>query len=105
MNRALRAFRVVATALTTRSVDHLVGTREQHRRDFEADRPRGLEVDNELELVYLLDRQVTRVDALKNSTGVNTAFVIALMQDRSIAHQATGFDELAEFVKRRDGMT
>src|SRR5262249_20189289 len=36
---------------------------------------------------------------------VNTAFVIALTQDRSVAHQATGFDKLADFVKGRDCMT
>jgi hypothetical protein len=88
-----------------RLFNHIISEREQVRRDFEAKRPRGLEVNDEFELVYLLDRQVSRLHALKNSTSVNTAFVVAIMEDRSIAHQAAGFDEFAELVERRDCMT
>src|SRR5260370_24853826 len=87
------------------SVDPLVGDGEDVRRNGEAEHLRGLEIDNKFELVDLFDRQVSGIDALENSTGVNTAFVIALTQHRSIAHQATGFDELADFVDRRDLMT
>ena len=53
----------------------------------------------------MFDRQVGRTDAFKNTTGVNTAFVIALTENRSIANQAARFDELADFVERRDAMT
>src|SRR4029434_11275859 len=65
----------------------------------------SLEINDKFELVDLFDRQVSRIDALKNSTSVNTAFVIALTQHRSIAHEATGLGELADFVERRDRMT
>jgi hypothetical protein len=36
--------------------DHLVGAREERRRDFEAERLRGLEVDHEVKFRGLLDR-------------------------------------------------
>ena len=39
-----------------RLFDHLIGSGEQHGRDFEAESLRGLQVDHEFELVYLLDR-------------------------------------------------
>jgi hypothetical protein len=37
-------------------LDYLVGADEQSGRDFEAESLRGLQVDHEFELVYLLDR-------------------------------------------------
>jgi hypothetical protein len=85
--------------------DRLVSQGKQLVWNFEAGHLRGLEIDNKFELVDLFDRQVSGIDALENSTGVNTAFLIALTQHRSIAHQPTGFDELADFVDRRDRMT
>ena len=40
------------------SLDHLVGEREQLWRNFQAERLRGFEIDNQLELGRLLDGQV-----------------------------------------------
>jgi hypothetical protein len=41
---------------------HLVSEREQRRRDFEAERFCGFEIDHELEFGRLHDRQVARPD-------------------------------------------
>jgi hypothetical protein len=45
----------IAPACLAHSFDHLVGAREQRRRQLEAKRPCGLEVDHELDLGRLLD--------------------------------------------------
>ena len=38
--------------------DHLVSAAEQHRRHLDAERPRGPEIDNQIKLGRLLDRDV-----------------------------------------------
>jgi hypothetical protein len=50
--------------------DHLIGDGEQGRRHGKAERPRGLEVDDQLDSSGPLDRQVGRSVALKNSADV-----------------------------------
>ena len=43
------------------SLDHLVGAGEQRRRHLEAERLRGIQIHNKIELGRLLDRQVGRL--------------------------------------------
>src|SRR5262249_44861224 len=52
---------------STPSFDHLVGEREQIAGDVDADCSSGLEIDHELELGRLQDRQVGRLLALENT--------------------------------------
>ena len=50
------------------SPDHLVGLEEEGRRDGEAERLRGLEVDDQLELGGLLYREVRGFGTFEEST-------------------------------------
>jgi hypothetical protein len=51
--------------------DHLVGNRKQRRRHSKAEHPSGLEVDDQLELARLYDRQVRRPGALEDAAGID----------------------------------
>ena len=48
------------------SLDHLVGEREQIRRQFKADRFRGLQVDHKQIFGRLLERQIGGLSTLEN---------------------------------------
>ena len=46
------------------SFDNIIGAREQCRRQFETERLGGLEIDEQLNLCGLLDRQISQLFAL-----------------------------------------
>jgi hypothetical protein len=52
-------------------LDHLIGAREQRRWHLEAERLRGLEIDDQLELGRLLDRKIGGFGALQNLVNVS----------------------------------
>ena len=58
------------------SFDHLVGAGEQRRRHGKPERPGGLEVNDQLELGGLHDRQVSGLLALENASRVETHLTI-----------------------------
>ena len=60
------------------SLDHLVGQCQQLVGDFEAERLRGLEVDHELELCRQHNRQITRLLAFEDASGINAGLTVCI---------------------------
>ena len=68
-----------------RLFDHLVSAAEQWQRDRDAERPRGLEVDDQLDLRRLLDRQIGWLFAFKNATGINPDLSVGVGDTAAVA--------------------
>src|SRR5215469_8465935 len=83
------------------SFDHLVGSGEQSRRDFDAQALGGLQIDDQFEFRRQRDWQVGWLLALENSAGVDTNLSIGLREAPTVAHQAAGRDELTHRVNSR----
>src|SRR5262249_11219454 len=75
--------------------DHLVGARQQRRRNGEVKHPGGLGIDHQLELARLHDRQVGGLGALEDTAGVNSELPKRIDNVGSVAHQPTDFSKIA----------
>ena len=72
----------VAPASRSASLDYVIGVREQPLRHRKAQRPRGFQIDNELELARLLHRQVAGLPAPQDTIDVGCGTHEVLKQDR-----------------------
>jgi hypothetical protein len=79
-------------------LDHLIGEREQVVGDFDAQRPGGLGIDDQLELARLHHRQVRGLGPLEDATGLDADLTKHLRQTRSVGDQAAGFRKLAHVI-------
>src|SRR6516162_6188475 len=85
---------------STPSFDHLVGAGGEHRRDFNAERLRSLEIDDELEAGRLRGGEVGRLGTLENTPGVDAGLAKSIDQAGAVARQAAENDKVAPFIDR-----
>src|SRR5262245_62776447 len=76
--------------------DHLVGDLLKMQRHVNTKCLGGLNIDHQLELRGLLDRQVGGLLTLENPTGVGSIQTMRIRKTASVACQATGLGVLAE---------
>src|SRR5215831_3929736 len=77
------------------SFDHLIGEREQPVWNLEAERLRGLEVDDQLEFGRHQHGQVGRFFALEDAARVNTGLAKGIRKAGAVADEAAGRGEFA----------
>src|SRR6516225_8052724 len=90
---------------STPSFDHLVGAAEQRDREIDPERFGDNQVDDQLDLHRLLNRQIRWLLAPENTAHVNACLTGWLYVARAIAHQPAGIRELARRIDRRHPMT
>src|SRR6516164_4458829 len=83
------------------SLDHLVGKNEHAGRNSEAERLGGGQVDDEIELGRLLDRDVARLCSAQNLVDVVGSAPELVRQAWSVGHQPSSLDVLPKTVHRR----
>ena len=72
-------------------LDHLVGDREQPWREAEPECLGRVEVNHELELGSLHDRQVNGLLTFENPTDVDADLAMRIGNARAVTHQAADF--------------
>src|SRR5215510_10815709 len=86
------------------SFDHLVGAREQRDRHFEAKRLCGLEVDDQLELVGELHRQIRRTFAFQHAVHITCCAPIEVKIVHAVGGKPATCDVVAKWEDARQSM-
>src|SRR5262249_59238866 len=81
-------------------VEHVVGNGEYVWRHLDAECPRGLHVDDELEFGRLQHRQVTGLGALEDAAGIDADLTKDIREVGSVTHQPADFHRLTDRISR-----
>src|SRR5271168_3912843 len=69
------------------SLDDFGGAGEQRRRKLEADRPGGLEIDDQVEFGGKADRQLARLRPAQDAVDIGCGLAEEVGTDRAVSHQ------------------
>src|SRR5262245_9897113 len=83
------------------SFDHLVGTQQERFRDRQTKRLGGGQVDDEIELGGLLDRDITRLRPAQNLVNIISGAPELLRKAWPIGHETSPFNVFTSAVYRR----
>ena len=84
--------------------DHLVSKGEQLRRDIEAERLGGPQINHKFEVGRLHDWEVCRLSTVENLPGVDTDSTVRFGDAGSVASQTAGRGKATQLVDRGNGM-
>ena len=85
--------------------DDLVGAGENRWRDRQPERLRGLEINDQLEVRWLQNRQIGWLGPLQNPSGVNAGLAIESVGVGAIADQAACCNEYRVPIDRRNSVS
>src|SRR5262249_11449279 len=83
------------------SFDHLVGAQQERFRDRQTKRLGGGQVDDEIELGGLLDRDITRLRPAQNLVNIISGAPELLRKAWPIGHETSPFNVFTSAVHRR----
>src|SRR5262249_54558698 len=86
------------------SLDYLVSEGEDRRRNSEAERPGGFEVDDQFKFRRLDDWQLGGPSAPEGPSRINRRLAIDVRKTWSVAAQAAGRGVFTQRIDRRNGM-
>src|SRR5262245_39459749 len=84
--------------LCSESFDHLISSCQNVRRNRQSNLLGGFEINHELKLRGLLDREVSGLYSLQDFVHVNSSAAIRVTITRGIGHEPTSFNEVTSLV-------
>src|SRR5215471_20646242 len=100
-NVKMSFFITLLNPFTSRLSDHLIRPIKHRLRNRQTDLLSRLQINHQLKLLRLLDRQVGRLSTFKDFVYVNGCATVDVREVRPVAHESAGIHSLSGAVDRR----